>query len=75
MMMKKHEFCFYVKGQIVYIKPFRNAVKLMLTVFDISSIFMFWHMLSFKHRGLVKFVSSAYNIVLKLELDSWISFI
>ena len=62
MIMKKHEFCFlYVKGQLVYIEPFRNAVKLMfLADADLLN----------KHRGLIKFVSSAYDIVLKLELTS-----
>ena len=49
----------------------------LLIFFDISSIFMFLADAEFldKHRGLIKFVSSAYDIVLKLELASWISFI
>ena len=49
----------------------------LLIFFDISSIFMFLAdaELLDKHRGLIKFVSSAYDIILKLELASWISFI
>ena len=33
MIMKKHEFCFlYIKGQLVYIKPFQNVVKLIVNI-------------------------------------------
>ena len=33
MIMKKHDFCFlYIKGQLVYIKPFQNVVQLIVNI-------------------------------------------
>ena len=33
MIMKKHEYCFlYFKVQLVYMKPFRNAIKLIVNI-------------------------------------------
>ena len=46
----------------------------LLIFYDNSSIFVFLadpELLN-KHRGLIKFVSSAYDMVLELELASWI---
>ena len=76
MITKKHEFCFlYVKGQFVYINLPRNSVKYIV---DILWHFLHFHVLAdaeLPNRVLIKFVSSTYTIVLKLELASWISFI
>ena len=74
---KSMNFVFLTLRDSLFILSHSEMLSSSLFIFaDISSIFMFLteaELLN-EHRGLIKFVSSAYNIALKLVLASWISF-
>ena len=71
-------FVFFTLRGSLFILSHSEMLSSSLFIFsDISSIFMSLteaELLN-EQRGLIKFVSSGYNIALELVLDSWISFI
>ena len=67
MIMKKHEYCFlYFKVQLVYMKPFRNAIKLIVNI-----LWYFLHLYVFGRCWVARKTQRTYQICI---ICIWYSF-